>query len=108
MPYDDCQIKLSFVTSSVFWAVFWRPCSSCVEELTWNIVFVLSFPGVQRRGSLEDLSKLQRKVLKRWQKQSIKNKYYLLLLELTEIHHVCIDTHQSKEMRAELNRLFPG
>lgn len=50
MPYDDCQIKLSFVTSSAFRAVFWRPCSSCVEELTWYIVFVLSFSGVQHRG----------------------------------------------------------
>lgn len=88
MPYDDCQIKLSFVTSSAFWAVFWRPCCSCVEELTWYIVFVLSFSGVQHRGSLEAISKLHRKVLERWQKQIIKSKYYLFLLELTEIHQI--------------------
>lgn len=55
MPYDDCQIKLSFVTSVAFWAVFQRSCYRCVEELTWYIV--LSFSGVQRRGSLETVLK---------------------------------------------------
>lgn len=49
---DDCQIKLSFVTSLAFWAVFQCPCCyRCVEELTWYVVFVLSFSGVQHRGS---------------------------------------------------------
>jgi len=55
MPYDDCQIKLSFVTIVAFWAVFQRPCYRCVDELTWYVVFVLSFSGVQQRGSLEAL-----------------------------------------------------
>lgn len=53
MPYDDCQIKLSFVTNLAFWAVFQHPCYGYVEELSWYIVFVLSFSGVQHRGSLE-------------------------------------------------------
>lgn len=47
-------VKLnSFVTSLAFWAVFQRPCYGCVEEITWYLVFVVSFSGVQHGGSLE-------------------------------------------------------